>query len=39
VWATEDQFVFPGPIQFFGPSVVTDITTVTFQLEAGKKVK
>ena len=39
VWGTEDQFVFPGPIQFFGPSIVTDITTVTLQLEAGKKVK
>ncbi len=39
VWATEDLFVFPGPIQFFGPAVVTDITTVTLQLEAGKKVK
>ena len=39
IWATEDQFVFPGPIQFFGPAVVTDITTVTLQLEAGKKVK
>lgn len=38
-WATDDQFVFPGPIQFFGPAVVTDITTVTLQLEAGKKVK
>ena len=39
VWATDDVFVFPGPIQFFGPAVVTDITTVTLQLEAGKKVK
>ncbi len=39
VWAEQDQFVFPGPIQFFGPAVVTDITTVTLQLEAGKKVK
>ncbi len=38
-WATDDLFVFPGPIQFFGPAVVTDITTVTLQLEAGKKVK
>ncbi len=38
-WATEDLFVFPGPIQFFGPAVVTDITTVTLQLEAGKKIK
>ena len=39
VWATDDVFVFPGPIQFFGPAVVTDMTTVTLQLEAGKKVK
>ncbi len=39
VWAEQDQFVFPGPIQFFGPAVVTDITTVTLQLEAGKKIK
>ena len=38
-WATDDLFVFPGPIQFFGPAVVTDMTTVTLQLEAGKKVK
>ncbi|MBP5616572.1 MAG: diphosphate--fructose-6-phosphate 1-phosphotransferase [Elusimicrobiaceae bacterium] len=38
-WATQDQFVFPGPIQFFGPAAVTDITTVTLQLEAGKKIK
>ncbi len=38
-WATDDVFVFPGPIQFFGPAVVTDMTTVTLQLEAGKKVK
>ncbi len=39
IWAEQDLFVFPGPIQFFGPAVVTDITTVTLQLEAGKKVK
>ncbi len=39
VWAMEDQFIFPGPIQFFGPALVTDITTVTLQLEAGKKIK
>ena len=38
-WASDDLFVFPGPIQFFGPAAVTDITTVTLQLEAGKKVK
>ena len=38
-WSMQDLFVFPGPIQFFGPAVVTDVTTVTLQLEAGKKVK
>ena len=38
-WANDDVFVFPGPIQFFGPASVTDLTTVTLQLEAGKKIK
>jgi len=39
VWAVEDLFVFPGPIQFFGPAEVTDITTYTLLLEQGKKLK
>ena len=39
VWAVEDLYVFPGPIQFFGPAQVTDITTYTLQLEQGKKLK
>lgn len=38
-WAEQDLYVFPGPIQFFGPAEVTDVTTVTLQLEQGKKVK
>ncbi len=37
-WAREDRYVFPGPIQYFGPSSVTDITTRTLQYEQkGKK--
>jgi len=39
VWAEQDQFVFPGPIQFFGPAEVTDVTTYTLLLEQGKKLK
>ncbi len=38
-WATEDLYVFPGPIQFFGPAEVTDMTTFTLMLEQGKKIK
>ena len=30
----EDAYVYPGPIQYFGPSTVTDITTRTLQLES-----
>lgn len=32
-WALEDRYIFPGSIQYFGPSSVCDITTVTLQLE------
>ncbi len=32
-WATEDAYQYPGPIQYFGPSEVCDLTTVTLQLE------
>jgi len=32
-WAEEDCYLFPGSIQYFGPSSVTDITTCTLQLE------
>lgn len=32
-WANETQYVYPGPIQYFGPSEVCDQTTRTLQLE------
>lgn len=32
-WAMNDKYKFPGAIQYFGPSSVCDITTVTLQLE------
>jgi pyrophosphate--fructose-6-phosphate 1-phosphotransferase len=33
VWAVETSFVFPGPIQYFGPTEVCDQTTKTLQIE------
>ncbi|MCR4662665.1 MAG: diphosphate--fructose-6-phosphate 1-phosphotransferase [Endomicrobiaceae bacterium] len=36
-WAINDRYMFPGPIQFFGPASVTDITTKTLQYEQKKK--
>lgn len=35
-WAIGTEFVYPGPIQYFGPSEVCDQSTVTLQLEQGK---
>lgn len=32
-WAMNDNYKFPGAIQYFGPSSVCDITTVTLALE------
>jgi pyrophosphate--fructose-6-phosphate 1-phosphotransferase len=32
-WATETCYVYPGPIQYFGPSEVCDQPTKTLQLE------
>ncbi|WP_462318782.1 diphosphate--fructose-6-phosphate 1-phosphotransferase [Marinilabilia sp.] len=32
-WAENTQYVYPGPIQYFGPSEVCDQTTKTLQLE------
>lgn len=32
-WALNDQYKFPGAIQYFGPASVCDLTTVTLQLE------
>lgn len=36
-WAMNDRYLFPGAIQYFGPSSVCDITTVTLQLESASK--
>ncbi|HAM38635.1 MAG: diphosphate--fructose-6-phosphate 1-phosphotransferase [Elusimicrobia bacterium RIFOXYC2_FULL_34_12] len=32
-WAITESYIFPGPIQYFGPPNVTDMTTVTLKLE------
>ncbi|MFW6253924.1 MAG: diphosphate--fructose-6-phosphate 1-phosphotransferase [Chitinivibrionales bacterium] len=32
-WALKDEFLYPGPIQYFGPSEVCDQPTVTMELE------
>jgi diphosphate-dependent phosphofructokinase len=37
IWAVNDEFVFPGPIQYFGPAEVCDAPTVTLALEKGIK--
>lgn len=36
-WAMNDRYLFPGAIQYFGPSSVCDITTRTLQFEQSKK--
>ncbi len=36
-WALEDKYIFPGSIQYFGPSCVCDITTETLRLENAAK--
>ena len=36
-WALNDRYLFPGAVQYFGPSSVCDITTVTLQLESSAK--
>jgi pyrophosphate--fructose-6-phosphate 1-phosphotransferase len=34
-WETEDAYLFPGPIQYFGPAEVCDAITKTLELERG----
>lgn len=36
-WAMNDRYLFPGAIQYFGPSYVCDVTTCTLQLERAKQ--
>ncbi|MGL5620663.1 MAG: diphosphate--fructose-6-phosphate 1-phosphotransferase [Tannerellaceae bacterium] len=35
-WAINTEYVYPGPIQYFGPTEVCDQPTKTLQLEQGK---
>ena len=35
-WARETKYVYPGPIQYFGPTEVCDQPTITLQLEQKK---
>jgi diphosphate-dependent phosphofructokinase len=34
-WEIEDAFIYPGPIQYFGPPEVCDAITKTLELEQG----
>ena len=34
-WEVEDSYLFPGPIQYFGPSEICDAITKTLALEQG----
>ncbi|MBL0350046.1 MAG: diphosphate--fructose-6-phosphate 1-phosphotransferase [Elusimicrobia bacterium] len=36
-WAAADDYVFPGPIQYFGPASVTDVPTRTLRLESARR--
>lgn len=35
-WAIGTEFIYPGPVQFFGPTEVCDQPTITLKLEQGK---
>jgi pyrophosphate--fructose-6-phosphate 1-phosphotransferase len=32
-WAQNEDYIFPGPIQYFGPKSIVDMTTKTLQYE------
>lgn len=36
-WATEDDYHYPGPIQFFGPEEIVNETTLTLKLELAEQ--
>jgi pyrophosphate--fructose-6-phosphate 1-phosphotransferase len=36
-WAIGEKYLFPGPIQYFGPKNITEMTTKTLQYEQTKK--
>ena len=35
-WAVTESYLFPGPIQYFGPESVTDMTTKTLEIEQSR---
>jgi len=35
-WALEDCYLYPGPVQYFGPAEVADVVTETLKLEQSK---
>lgn len=39
LWAMSESYLFPGPIQYFGPAEITDMVTCTLALERGGKKK
>lgn len=36
-WALEDEYVYPGPIQYFGPAELTEAITLTLENESQSK--
>jgi len=36
-WAVNDDYIYPGPIQFFGPEAITDSITKTLALEGSQE--
>ncbi|MCL1957951.1 MAG: hypothetical protein FWF63_11570, partial [Fibromonadales bacterium] len=32
-WAKDEEYIYPGPIQYFGPTNVCDVTNYTLMLE------
>jgi len=37
-WAKGNEYIYPGPIQYFGPAEVCDRTTMTLALEQGEDI-
>ena len=37
LWAMSEAYLFPGPIQYFGPAEITDMITYTLSFERGGK--
>ncbi|MEC7838919.1 MAG: diphosphate--fructose-6-phosphate 1-phosphotransferase [Chlamydiota bacterium] len=37
-WKFNDEYIYPGPIQFFGPESITDLTSITLDCEKSHSV-